>query len=304
MTGRIQGLLLFTAVLGLATGCGAGVVGVVASAGGGGSSNAPPGISGFQVVNPKVPPAHLLFTLADPEGQPATVEFLAEVEDGPREHLAKVRGLAANPATLATSRDGTAYDLEWDFAAESFLPDDAHFVRNVTVIALLAGSTEVVPGANAVQLGMGNDAPRVTAIEPVTGEPSGIVGIELRVEDSSDDVVSVRVEYDLANDVPDAGFRLARPALAEPTPDFGIENVQVDDLGTTLSFFWDTNVDLAELERDVVLRFTAKDEIVEGASLISNLFRVDNNAAPIVQLFNDLVVTNDDELRGIPCRSG
>ena len=304
MTGRIQGLLLFTAVLGLATGCGAGVVGVVASAGGGGSSNAPPGISGFQVVNPKVPPAHLLFTLADPEGQPATVEFLAEVEDGPREHLAKVRGLAANPATLATSRDGTAYDLEWDFAAESFLPDDAHFVRNVTVIALLAGSTEVVPGANAVQLGMGNDAPRVTAIEPVTGEPSGIVGIELRVEDSSDDVVSVRVEYDLANDVPDAGFRLARPALAEPTPDFGIENVQVDDLGTTLSFFWDTNVDLAELERDVVLRFTAKDEIVEGASLTSNLFRVDNNAAPIVQLFNDLVVTNDDELRGIPCRSG
>jgi len=44
MIGRIQGLLLVAASLGLAAGCGAGVAGVIAgTSDSGGSSNAPPG---------------------------------------------------------------------------------------------------------------------------------------------------------------------------------------------------------------------------------------------------------------------
>ncbi len=269
-------------------------------------------ISGFQVLHTKVAPARIRFVLADPEANQVQVELFARVggQDAP---LAKVTDsdFPSNPATLTTTRDGIEYDLAWDFPAEAFLPDDAHFVEDVTVFPQLGGRAQaLIDGGNTARIGLGNDPPFVLSIDRIDIDPeenqaAGATGVEFTVADSSDDVVSVKVEFDIQGDIPDAGWQLARPPLlnpGDPTPELGIRDVQVNRAGTALTFFWETDADtdLKDLERDVQVRFTATDGVATGFPFPSSTFRVDNNEEPIVQLFNDLVITNPDERRGIP----
>ncbi len=282
------------------TGCGAGTAAAVS--GGGGSSsggNAPPSMSGFTVLDPKLPAqARVRFVLSDAEANPAHVEIFYQAPGQPAQPLTQT---GSNPAVLATSSQGVEHLLPWNFAAEPALPDDAHFVDDVRVFARIAGGIqEIVLGANAANIGLGNDAPVVTDVDEPSAETAGIVLVEFTVADSSHDIVSVKVEYDLVGDVPDASWQLARPAGEESTPALAIRDVVVDDGGTDLRFFWDTNVDLAELERDVRVRFTAVDPVVQGASVASAVFRVDNNAEPIATISDGLLILNPDQRAGIP----
>ena len=138
-------------------------------------------------------------------------------------------------------------------------------------------------------------------LEP-TGEVDGTVGVVVVVSDSSSDVISVRVEYndDATNGFPEAAWKLARPALMDFTPAFGIEGVQVDPndgvtQGTPISFFWNTDVDLPELDLDVKLRFTPEDGVAVGSAAETKVFRVDNNEEPIAILITGLLLANPDE---------
>jgi hypothetical protein len=308
-TATLRGRFLLLPSLVLLAACGAGTAGIVASADDdGGGGNAPTGISAFRIESSKTPPARIRFVLADPEANPVEVELLATVDDpvhGERtEPLARIDDPAfpANPTTLPTSRDGIAYELEWNFPAEALLPDDARFTPDVTVFAQLDGAAqELVDGGNSAAVGMGNDPP-VIALEDPPAEVDGVVPIQLQLSDSSGDAVSIRVEFDVEGD--ELGWQRARPGgldAKDPTPDPALSGIVAPaDPGTELVFFWDTDSDLAELERDVRVRFTPIDPVVAGATKETSSFRVDNNAAPIVQLQNDAVIANPDERRGIP----
>jgi hypothetical protein len=117
----------------------------------------------------------------------------------------------------------------------------------------------------------------------------------------------VSVDWRRSDDPPDDWKPASAPEVQpgeDPNP---LEDVRVSPAGTFLVFFWDTDRDLADDESDVLLRFTpddgtrnGQDPIGRGEARTSGLFRIDNNEEPIVQLFNDIVITNSDEVRGIP----
>jgi hypothetical protein len=288
----------------LLSSCGAGVVAVVASSGSSGGGTTP-ALDSFVVESPKVPRARLRLDAS----QAVRVGLFYDFGQGERP-MSTLRDALLNEID-GNEVDLTASEvlLDWDFAAEP--GGTAGFTPGVRLMAKRGGA--VISGGE-LTLGLGNDAPEVLSIDeidvdPDEGEASGTTGIELTVSDTSDDVVSVQVEFDIAGDVPDAGWQLARQDLldpADPTPMFGIDHVQVASGGTQLAFHWDTDFDLKDLERDVRLRFTATDfdeldeEVDSGQPVESTVFRVDNNAPPIVQLQNDAVIANPDERRGIP----
>jgi len=289
-------VLAGAALLGLLsiTSCGAGVAGVVAGSGGGGGTTVQPAIAAFTVVNPKKPDqATLRFNLS----RPATVELLYRL---PGDTPLAMTQAGANPRALPEGEQ----TLPWNFALESGL--SARFLGGVQVFARIPGAQEQPEeGENALTLGLGNDAPVVErANEPPAPEVSGIVAVRVSVSDSSRDAVSIRAEFDVVGDDPDLGWQLARPGgllPGETTPELVFTGVIAPaSPGIDLDFFWNTDIDLADLERDARLRFTAVDPVIEGASRETGAFHVDNNAAPIVQLDSGPIITNPDERRGIP----
>ncbi|NOT31815.1 MAG: VCBS repeat-containing protein [Planctomycetes bacterium] len=195
-------------------------------------------------------------------------------------------------------------DLTWNFAAEPEF-GGPEFEPNVDLIVRHPNGTPISGGS--LRLGIGNDPPVVLLVEPMPTDPadpsesSGNVEVRLGVSDSSSDVVAIDVEWRRTSDAPGVW----QPATAAGVFPGGVET---DPAGVTLSFFWNTNVDLADGDDDVLLRVTADDGTLAlngdpigiSAPLESALLHVDNNAEPIVQLLNDAVISNPDELRGIP----
>jgi hypothetical protein len=293
-------LVIATSIASL-TGCGAGTAAAVSGGSdGGGSSNALPSISNLTVLDPKLPDqARLRFVLADVESNPADVQFFFQLQGQPREPITQID---RNPASLSTSSDGVEHFLPWNFAAEPSLPDDGSFVEAVRVIAALEnGQQEIVLGAND-DFGLGNDPPEVHDPLPPASEVDGVVPVRFSVSDSSNDIVSIEVQFDIVGDVPDLGWRLARPGgllPGQPTPELAFPGVEAPKVPADLVFFWDTDADLAELERDVRVRFTARDEVGPGATVETPVFRVDNNATPIATVSSSLLL-NPDERAGIP----
>ncbi len=281
-------------------GCGAGTA-AIASGGGdsGGAANAPPVLSSFAIESPQVSPARVRFVLSDREGDPARVALSYSIGGKPSQLITQLEDLPGNPAECATSEDGITYDVPWNFAAEEGLPKDGSFTDDVRVTAVLEnGIQELVLGANG-DFGLGNDPPEIATATVPTIEVDGTVGIAFIVSDTSDDVVRIRIEYDIIGDAPDLGWQPARPALDASTPDFAFEGVVADRKGTALEFFWDTDFDLAELEHDVRLRLTAFDPVLYGESFETATFHVDNNAEPTALLNNAAWVLNPDQRRGI-----
>ena len=88
------------------------------------------------------------------------------------------------------------------------------------VWAQLTGTNNVVLGANATLLGLGNDAPEVTSIQAPPGESVGVVPINLTLSDTSSDLVSLRVEFQISGE---DMWQLARPGGIPSTPDLAIE---------------------------------------------------------------------------------
>jgi hypothetical protein len=273
-------------VCGLLSGCGAGVAAVVASSGSS-SGGTTPSLNGFTVDQPKISPASLVLDARQ------AVRVALTFDAGGGEHPMKLLGgPVGNEVSLSA---GVNPPIQWDFESDL---GDTRFKPSVHLIARRPGGE--VLGGGEIALGMGNDAPVIEVEDPLP-EVDGVVPIQLRISDSSGDALSIRVEFDVQGDA--LGFLPARPGgldAKDPTPRPAMSGIVAPAGGTELVFFWDTDSDLAELERDVHLRFTPIDPVVEGTPQETAAFRVDNNATPIVQLQNDLVVTNPDERRGIP----
>jgi len=110
---------------------------------------------------------------------------------------------------------------------------DGRYLGGVRVFATVAGGIqEVVLGTNAVELGLGNDPPRIETVQPIpstTGpdgdEFNGPVAVELVLADTSSDLIDVRAEFDVVDDFPDTGWRLARPAGQDTTPEFALGRI-------------------------------------------------------------------------------
>ena len=263
-------------------------------------ANTAPSVGAFLLEDAAQSPATIRFRLVDPEGDPATVSLYYQTIGEPPQLLTQLIG-GENEASYATNGNGLEHVLSWHFTGETGLPRDGSYVPDVQVYATLAaGAQSITPGINAAIAGVGNDAPEVQSAVPPTGETVGVVPVALAVADTSADLVNVRVEYDLQNDFPDAGWRLARPSLADSTPEFAITDLVTDAGGVEAAFFWDTNVDLANGEDDVRLRFTAVDPVAEGAPRVTEVFRVDNNAAPFSSLGDASAAGSLDVYGGLP----
>lgn len=282
------------AALGVLSGCGAGVIGVIASAGDGDGGSAQPAVAAFGVEDPKEPElTRLHFNL----NLPAVVELLYLIPGGAPLPMAHA---GSNPRAFPAG----SHAFSWNFALEDGL--STRFLPGVLVFARIPGVQEQPRGGeNAATLGLGNDAPEIEeARPPPGGEVSGIAAARLRVSDTSSDPVSIRAEFDVFGDVPDLGWRIARPGgllPGEPTPEHAFSGVIAPaGGGVQLDFFWNTDFDLAHLDREVSLRFTALDPVVEGASEETGGFRVDNNAEPVVVLELAPSGSSPDERRGIP----
>ncbi len=273
--------------------CNAGLAGLFASASSddGGS---PPSIGGFVVQGPEQSPATLRFVLVDADGDAANVRFFLRVAGGEPEPLTALVG-ATNPQSFAGSPEGTEHTVAWSFADEPALTPGGTFQDDVLVWASLAGATATVEGVNASTTGLGNDAPAVVAIDAPQAETAGVVPVGFTLSDSSSDLVSVRVEYAFEGS---GTWQLARPAGQDATPALAFVDVTAASGGVELDFFWDTGHDLPQLERDVRLRFTPIDPLVEGVAVVSDPFRVDNNEEAIAVLDSGVVVADDSDRTG------
>ena len=277
--------------LGLLSSCGAGVAGVVASSGSSGGGTTP-ALTAFAVPNPKVSPAPITLEASTS----LQVEMQFSVGSGPDLPMSLMPGpgISGNRVQLASGANG----FDWDFAADL---GGAHLTRDVTLHAKRGGAP--VQGGELALFGMGNDAPIVLAVEPLPSDPSdpeestGIVELRITLRDSSSDLVDLTVEWRRASGPADAW----NPASFAGAPPGGVET---NETGREFSFFWNTNLDLDGQEAAVFFRVTPDDRTEVGEHFLTErtqpAFRVDNNAEPIVQLQNDLVVTNPDERRGIP----
>lgn len=285
-------------------GCNAGLGAVVSGLSDDSSSGAqesPSSMSAFTVLNTRTSPALIRFVLIDADADDVELELLYELPDGTTHPATALQG-AANPSTYAASAGGTTYDVAWDFAAEPGFDPAGGFLDGVTVFGRILSSqgppTAVVAGATAaVDIGLGNDAPEIDAIVVPSAEITGVVPITITVSDTSTDVVSVMVEYEVEGQ---GNWQLARPAATGSTPAYAISGVSAMPTGTTVNFFWDANEDLPLAERTIRLRLTALDDLVAGAPTVSEPFRIDNNSSPGLQLDNGLVsLAATDRVGGI-----
>ncbi len=301
---RPASLTLATAAfagLGLFAGCGAGTAGIVAGSNGS-SGGATPTLTAFQVESPKVSPARL--HLEASEALTAQLFFARQGSGEAPMTALDFPGASGNQVQLPAG----ASEVRWDFAAEPGLGGSA-YVPDVDLLVRRPNGGMVSGGS--LRLGVGNDPPVVERVEPMPTDPahpeesSGNVEVRLGVSDSSSDVVTLTVEWRRASDAPDA-WQVATAAGVFP------QGIQTSAAGVALSYFWNTNVDLAEGDDDVLLRVTADDHTLDAngdpagrsTPVVSARFHVDNNAAPVVQLLNDAVIASSDERRGIsvPCR--
>ncbi|MCA8973621.1 MAG: hypothetical protein KDC98_02820, partial [Planctomycetes bacterium] len=291
-------IALLSALLVGAASCGFGSAGFAAALGGGsGTANAPSTPAGLSVLDPKTSPARILVVLSDAEGDAATIEFSYVVGGVER----PISAMAANPVVLATSSDGVAHQLEWDFAGEPGL--GPQFVPEVTVVGRIRGGL-----TQTTVVGLGNDAPDIDNVRAPQQEITGVVPVDFAVRDTSGDTVDVFVEFFDEAD-PGAGWRPARPAggagqVAGPA----FRGVVAPPDGVELTFFWDTDSrdanhnavgDLVDRESDVRLRFRPEDGFAVGLAVESGSFRVDNNDAPVMEVGAAFVSTSDDD-RGVP----
>ena len=286
---------------------GAGCNGVTAAVLGSdsGDSNASGSLAALSVTNTKESPARVRFVAIDQEGDALEVELYYRVDGGPERSLTALVG-QANPASYEASEAGVVHLLDWDFAAEPQLQVNGEYIEGVSVFAVVdgdgaSGGTVLLEGQNAAtQLGLGNDAPAVAKLGVPAEESPGVVPVSFEASDSSGDVLDIRVEFDLANDFPDAGWQLARPSLQPSTPDYAIQGFVADADGVAGSFFWDTSIDMPDAEDDVRLRFTPDDGLAEGGAIVTEVFRVDNNVAPFASIEDASFDLNDDVYGGVP----
>ncbi|MEM7168060.1 MAG: FG-GAP-like repeat-containing protein [Planctomycetota bacterium] len=276
-------------------GCNSGLAALISGlsdSGSPGDSDSPSAVSAFAVFDTKTAPAKIRFVVTDANSDDVELELLYQMSDGTTRSITALQG-TSNPETYASTPDGATYEVLWDFTSELDFDPAGGFVDGVTVFGQIINDSNapnaVIAGATAaVGIGLGNDAPTIDSIITPTEEVAGVVPITLTVSDSSSDLVSIRVEYDVDNS---GAWNLARPAAMATTPALAIMSVGATPGGTTLNFFWDANEDLPSQEHRIRLRLTPTDGVQEGSQTISQEFGIDNNAQTIAILDNGLVTT-------------
>jgi hypothetical protein len=195
---------------------------------------------------------------------------------------------------LASSPDGVIHTKLWDFAGD--LGDDT-FREDVALQLVYLDNLIQVP----TNEGLGNDPPRITQLLVPPGDVEDTTVATFMVRDSSSDVVSIRVEYDVLGD--SEGFLPARSASLdpqEPTPDPAIGGIQTTPQGVLDNFIWLVDHDLGDTEVDVLLRFTPEDGTATGEAFTTPLVHVDTDAEPVVSIDGELFASNPDFRGGIP----
>ncbi len=325
----MQKRFIAVTLAGLSSSCGFITAGAASAASDDASaSNAPAAITGFAVEDAKAEPARIRFVLADAESNAIEVELLYDAPDpdgagqleavvGARlEHMEQGGASVANPLVLDTSPQGKEHSFDWFFTREAGIPSSGKFTTGVQVYARVAGGVQAITlGANAALLGIGNDPPAIVTdgagfadADLPSEEVVGLVRVTFLVADSSLDQVDLSVEYAIADgidvdsgELPDASaFHAATPDGQPP------KSIQTTEDGTSVDFFWNPLADLGRTEHDVIFRITPNDldeqgnPLGIGAPVLTRRFRIDNNAAPIIQFDSGALLANPDERRGIP----
>jgi hypothetical protein len=243
--------------------------------------------------------------LRDQESNPVDLEILYSVGSSASMPVnlidAPNSGVDSNLTALEASPGaGISHTKLWDYEAQL----GSQYGEKISLI-FRAGSFEEV-----IQVSVGNDAPRIEV--PAAGVPQqeivGIAHISFTAFDSSDDRISVRVEYAVADGLDveggeDPSEESYLPATSELAP---LEGVVASRTGSTLDFLWRVQDDLGSGEHDVVLRLTPIDwdelghPLTEGQPVLTPLFRIDNNEAPRVLVDGVSFFANPDRRFGIP----
>jgi hypothetical protein len=294
----------------LSSGCYAGLAALVfgfleVSDSGPEAGNSPPLVSGIELRNARRPPepATIVFVLTDIESDPTSVEIEYSSRTG-RGPVLLARGEGGLEG-LATSASGVRHARRWDYERQL----GSELREDVSVSVRIAGG----PAAASEPLLLGNDPPRIEerSIEVLGEEPvAGIVGVRFEVADSSEDLVSVLVEYSAGGgdwtpatpagrDLGGCRTCMETAAAGGETPSsqespplevalcpscFAITEVKSRRSGLALQFFWDVVADLGHVHDEVELRFTPHDGVAWGCPARSREFRVDNNSDPEVEI--------------------
>jgi hypothetical protein len=263
-------------------------------------------VSNLELATGKVSPAEVRFVLRDQESDPLDVEILfAEGSTDPRPVQLVAdpdRQIDASLSQLSTSPgEGTQHVKLWGFASQV----GNGFREDLTLLVKAGGSTE------DVLVDVGNDPPRIEV--DLSGVPqeevAGIAQVSFTVLDSSDDSVSIDVQYAIVDGLDLVGGETPAPedfVKATPAENESLEDLPVSRSGTSLNFFWTVEADLGDSEHDVLLRLQAVDHdeagklLREGDPVLTPKFSIDNDAEPVVFLHAASFVTSPDKRRGIP----
>ncbi len=261
--------------------------------------NAAPTVSQVSVMDTRVSPARIQFTLADPESDPADVTLLFFTPGMATPQALTLTG-TTSISQLDTTDTGMLHERMWDFDSDLGSTFQEGFEVRVDVVD---GVQSILSSASVTNVMLGNDAPMVREFTSLPTDPSGAQEVVFDVADSSDDLVNVRVEFEIVGT--QAGFesfQTATPVGGLPASGFAFENVPAPRDGTLLTFAWDTDTDLGSGDFEVRLRVTAVDDLVDGFGLISGSFEVDNNVSPTAFVNELPFLNNPDARRGIPLR--
>jgi hypothetical protein len=263
-------------------------------------------------VQSRLCPAIIDFVISDEDGDLVDLEVAVEVDgpfvlpDGtlssggsfvvPCDQVVRVTpppstGTLCGDLTVRTTSEGVPVRLEWDY--ESTL--GCQYRDDVRMEVRILGSTAPVQAA----LDFGNDTPSIEILEAPTEEVSGIVAISLEAKDSAGDPLGLLVEYDVVGD----GEVQFLPAQAVGL-DAGSEPFNIDSSpeGVTQQFAWDVVQDLGLTEQQVRLRLTAADPFSQSITQETEVFQVDNNEVPRVELNEHALISNPDQSGTIPIR--
>ncbi|MFT4541189.1 MAG: hypothetical protein ACI841_002851 [Planctomycetota bacterium] len=323
--------------------CGAGAAAVVgATSGNTAKTNADPALVSLRIFGTRTSPAVVEFNITDPESDATEVELTYLAPDGTTGIATLIEGDFTEPTIeedacsvdsclrgdtridgLATSPDGTRHLKLWDFAADPGLGEA--LLKDINLQVRVGGGTDSARVKNII-VDLGNDAPTIDPMTVGDGagfdlqlESSGIVRIPLRVLDSSEDDVEIRVQYRVLGE---AGCELVLARDAElgdpdeigPDPQVDTQGGLIDDGPSLEVFFWATDFTpldasacgLKNLDREVELIITAfetltnpDDAPLTSETLVISGIRIDNNEAPVAALGADAFTLSGDERLGI-----
>jgi hypothetical protein len=228
-------------------------------------------VTDLTVESPRTSPALIKFFLRGAPSDKLDIElkFSSPASGGSKDVL-----LEEGPSSLMDlAPSGTAYVRKWLFANQPEL--GMNLSTRVTLEARILDRPKSPPDKEE-GLDLGNDAPEVEMMgPPKTTEDRGIVQVDFMVSDSSNDLVSIDVEYHILGESDDH-WSSATPLGPLTT------RIEALSTGTRSTFVWDVVADLGDSDREAQLRFTPDDQVTRGRGVQTTPFVVLNGSQPEV----------------------